>query len=205
MAEANLNIKVKLDNQVSGEMSKIKQGFGGLKNIGQDWVALTAKVYLFTNAVKQLSRFMSGFINEATRNEDAMLRLRNALQLNGEQVDRVSKKYAKFADEIQRTTRYSNDEILELMQQLISVGGVAEAEMERAAKVAMDFASATGRDLSTAGLTVAKAMGGFTGELGRLNIHLDENIPKSQKAIAALEAMEKKFGGMAQGDIGTYS
>lgn len=201
MAEANLNIKVRLQNLVSGEMNKIKQGFGGLKNFKQDWVSLTAKVYLFTNAIKTAARFLSGFISAAIRQEDAVLRLRNALQLNGEQVDRVSRKYVKFADAMQQATRYDDDAILELMQQLVSVGGVAEAEMERAAKVALDFASATGRDLSTAGLTVAKAMGGFTGELGRYGIKLDETNPKINKAVAALEAMEGKFGGMAQKDV----
>jgi len=204
MAEANLNIKVRLQNLVSGEMNKIKQGFGGLKNFKQDWVSLTAKVYLFTNAIRTASRFLSGFVNAAVKEEDAILRLRNAIQLNGEQVDRVSKKYVEFAQSMQNATRYGDDDVMELMQQLISVGGVTEDQMERAAKAAMDFATATGRDLKTAALTVGKAMGGFTGELSRYGIILDANIPAQEKAIKALEAMEKQFGGMAQQDVNSY-
>lgn len=204
MAEANLNIKVRLQNLVSGEMNKIKQEFGELKNFKQDWVSLTAKVYLFTNAIRTASRFLSGFVNAAVKEEDAILRLRNAIQLNGEQVDRVSKKYVEFARSMQKATRYGDDDVMELMQQLISVGGVTEDQMERAAKAAMDFATATGRDLKTAALTVGKAMGGFTGELSRYGIILGDNIPASQKATRALEEMEKKFGGMAQQDVNSY-
>jgi hypothetical protein len=205
MADTNLNIKVRLQNLVTGELDKIKTGFKGLKNFSQDWVSLTAKVYLFTNAIRTASRFLGSFVSQAMRQEDAIHRLSNAVELNGEQTDRVTQKYVKFATQLQRTTRYGDEELMELMQQLVSVGGVAEAEMERATRVAIDFASATGRDLGTAGLTVAKAMAGATGELSRYGIILGDNIPASQKATRALEEMEKKFGGMAQRDVSTYA
>lgn len=145
------------------------------------------------------------FIGSAIEQEDAIKRLNVALQIQGTYTDALSKKYQNFAESLQKNTRFADDAIEGAMQTLISVGNVGPAMIERATKATLDFADATGRDLNTAALTVAKAAAGFTGELSRYGIVLDDTIPKSQKFDAALSFMEKRFGGAAQENVNTFS
>ena len=195
MASTDLNINLRLHDKASSGLQKFQLTF----------VDLAAKVYVAEQAFRVLNATLGGVIESATRQEDAIQRLNNAMELQGTFTEELSRRYQEFAKKMQQSTRFGDEAIEELMQQLISVGNVAPEMMERAAKAAIDFAAATGRDLKTAALTVGKAMTGFTGELSRYGIIIDQNIPKTEKAKAALEAMERQFGGFAQRDIKTFS
>jgi hypothetical protein len=206
MADQNLNINIKANDKFSREAQQISSN---MKNMGQSvkmtWVDVAAKIYIVQTAFRQLSRVYKTVVEAAQREQDAIHRLTIALEIQGEVTDRVSLKYQSMARSIQQSTRYGNEAVLEAMQTLISVGNVTEENMTRAIKATLDFATATGRDLNTAALTVAKAAAGFTGELSRYGIIIDENIPQTEKFAAALDYINKRFGGAAQKDINTYS
>jgi hypothetical protein len=206
MAVNRIDILLTANDKASAEIKKSEKTISSFsKKVQADFVNIAAKVFVVQQAYRALSSVVGGLINAANRQEDATNRLNNALRIQGSYTERLSSKYQKLAADIQRSTRFGDEEVMELMQQLISIGNVTESQMERAARAATDFAAATGRDLKTAALTVGKAMAGTTGELSRYGIILDQNIPKTKKAEAALEAMEKQFGTAAQRDIGTFS
>lgn len=206
MAQNKLEIELSLDNNAAAGLKKAQKDVEGFSSRARkSFVDLAAKVYLVQQAFRAVSAVMGEMIKAAERQEDATKRLNNALEMQGHFTEETSKRYANFAKELQRSTRYGDEAIQELMQQLISVGNVAPDQMERATQAAIDFAAATGRDLKTAALTVGKAMTGFTGELSRYGIIIDQNIPATEKARAALEAMERQFGGFAQRDVATFS
>ncbi len=206
MTNRELEILLSLRDEVTKKLKHIeKTTKTSTGKMGKDWIKMAAVIGAATIALRAVVRGIKDVTTAAMNQEDATNRLNNALKLQGEFTVDVAKRYDDFAKEMQRSTRFGNEAIQGLMQQLISVGSVAPEQMERATKAAVDFAAATGRDLKTAALTVGKAMTGFTGELSRYGIIIDKNIPATEKATAALEAMERQFGGFAQKDINSYS
>ncbi len=201
-----LIIDLKLNDTASAGLNKAKNNVTSFAAKAKaSFVELAAKVFIVQQAFRALNSIIGGVIRAATEQEDAIKRLNSALQIQGTFTEELSKKYQDFSQELQRSTRFGDEAIQGLIQQLISVGNVGPESMERATRAAIDFAAATGRDLNTAALTVGKAMTGFTGELSRYGIIIDQNIPKTEKAKAALEAMERQFGGFAQKEVNTFS
>ncbi|MCK9324725.1 MAG: hypothetical protein M0P69_04435 [Bacteroidales bacterium] len=199
MSEQNLNVNLRLKDQTSKELDKTQTKFKKFSDsLAKQWIGIGVAIYGTINAVKSV-------INAYAEQEDAVNRLNNALKIQGTFTEDLSRKYQTLAAELQKNTRYGDEAIMQLMQTLISVGNVTEKEMDRAVRVSLDFAAATGRDLKTAALTTAKAAAGFTGELSRYGIIIDQNIPQTKKFEAALAYMEKRFGGMALQDVTTMS
>lgn len=206
MANQDLNIWVRIKDQATKDLNNIRNRFTNFSNTFQaNWASITAGVYLVKRSFDVLSRSIKDVINEANRQEDAIKRLNIALQIQGTFTKDLSKKYVEFSDAMQKTTRFGDEGILEVMQTLVSVGNVAPAKLEEATQAVLDFATATGRDLQTSALTVAKASAGFTGELSRYGIIIDENIPKTEKFSATLKFINERFGGSAQKDISTFA
>lgn len=194
-----LSIIMKLRDEVTNRINSV-QGhlikFGN--NVRKNFLAISASAAGFFVSIKKL-------IEAAAEEEDAVKRLNNALEIQGKFTEQVSNKYQQLARDIQKTTRFADDEVMGLIQQLISLGNVGPREMDRAVKATIDFSSATGKDLNSAALIVSKAMNGMTGSLTKFGIEIDQNIPKTQKAEKALESLEKHFGGFAQKDIQSFS
>ena len=63
--------------------------------------------------------------------------------------------------------------------------------------LALDIATATGKDLDTVALSLSKAYNGNLGALTKLGIPLDANIIKTKDFQAATDQLQKLFGGSA--------
>ena len=84
-----------------------------------------------------------------------------------------------------------------------ATGDVTEAQ--KLNNLAIDISAATGKDLETVSLGLAKAYNGNIGALTRLGIPLDENIIKTKDFDAAAEELTKLFGGSAQANTETFA
>lgn len=71
--------------------------------------------------------------------------------------------------------------------------------------LAIDISAATGKDLESVALGLAKAYNGNIGALTRLGIPLDENIIKSKDFNAAFSELNKLFGGSAKENTKTLA
>ena len=78
-------------------------------------------------------------------------------------------------------------------------------EIKAATQAALDLSAATGQDLNSAFLLLARAAAGETSMLSRYGITLDESIPKSEKFAAAVEKINEQFGGQAAAQAQTFS
>lgn len=78
-------------------------------------------------------------------------------------------------------------------------------EAQKLQTLALDISAATGKDLETVSLTLAKAYDGQLGALGRLGIPLDENIIKTKDFEAATQQLTDLFGGAAQANADTFA
>ena len=84
-----------------------------------------------------------------------------------------------------------------------ATGDVTQAQ--KLNNLAIDIAAATGKDLESVALGLAKAYNGNIGALTRLGIPLDENIIKSKDFNAAFSELDKLFGGSAKENTKTLA
>jgi hypothetical protein len=71
--------------------------------------------------------------------------------------------------------------------------------------LALDISVATGKDLETVSLTLAKAYTGNIGALTKLGIPLDENIRKTKDFNLVQDELTRLFGGAAKANTETYA
>jgi uncharacterized protein YukE len=76
-------------------------------------------------------------------------------------------------------------------------------ESQRLNNLAVDVSAATGKDLETISLALARAYGGNIGALKRLGIPLDDNIVKTKDFEAATDELQRLFGGAAAANTET--
>lgn len=178
---------------------------GSLGVLGKEIGKIRNYFLLFFFVLRPIQRAFTELMESMTRQEDAVKRLNIALQAQATYTPRVSEQLQDLSKSFQRVTRYGDEAVQEVMQQLITIGGVMPYQLKRVTQAVLDFSSATGRDLATSALIMAKAASGFTGELSRYGIIIEKNIPKTEKFNTVLEFIEKRMGGVAQKDVETIA
>ena len=98
----------------------------------------------------------------------------------------------------------ADDDLRPAMQTLVTATGDV-AKSQALLQTALDASAATGKDLQTVTLAIAKASNGQIGALTRLGIPLDANIVKTKNFGAAIDVMNAKFGGQAAAAADTYA
>lgn len=78
-------------------------------------------------------------------------------------------------------------------------------ESQKLLQLSMDISAATGKDLNSVTLAMAKAANGNIGALTRLGVPIDANIVKTKDFGAAVDILSQKFGGQAQAAADTYA
>ena len=78
-------------------------------------------------------------------------------------------------------------------------------EAQKLNNLALDISAATGKDLETVSITLAKAYDGNFGSLKKLGIPLDEAILKSKDFNLVQGELVKLFGGAAAANTATYA
>lgn len=78
-------------------------------------------------------------------------------------------------------------------------------EAQKLNNLAIDIAAATGRDLDSVSLTLAKSYGGNYTALKKLGIPLDENILKTKDFDLITQELTETFGGSAKANTETFS
>lgn len=84
-----------------------------------------------------------------------------------------------------------------------ATGDVTEAQ--KLNNIAIDISAATGKDLETVSLALAKASLGNLGALTKLGVPLDANIIKTKDFDKAVATLTKTFGGSAKANTETFA
>lgn len=159
----------------------------------------------FKKAFSVVTDSLSKAVTEAIASEDAVNKLNTSLRLAGTFSEGASQRFQDLASEMQRTTIYSDEQVLSIATLARNYTKTNE-EAIKLTKATIDFASATGTDAESA---VRKLGGTLSGELGagltKLNPEL-KNFTKSQlEAGAAIDSFSNKFLGAAQANSETFS
>jgi hypothetical protein len=140
--------------------------------------------------------FMVSSIDAFSKQEAAVKKLDVALGKN-------TKNLQAYATALQKVTKYADEEIAEVMARL-SFYTKDEAMIKKLTKATLDFATAKGLDLVSAGELVAKTIGGETNALGRYGIQIEKGVTGTAKMNEVVESMAKLFGGQATSELETF-
>lgn len=196
--KARIEAEDRASNVLRGVESRFSRFGGVLKS------ALAIGAGAAVAAVGSLAFALRGSVDAASEAEDAAKRLNNALAPLGASAAGVSQALREQANALQQVTRFDDDAIVS-GQALLAIYVQNEEQLKSGTQAAVDFAAATGTDISTAFKLIAKAAAGNTAALSRYGIILDENIPKGEKFAAVLSQVADTMGGRAAADAKTYS
>lgn len=134
---------------VSSAIGAMNRMFATMMNIGK-------KAFLGIAAAMSVATW------KAIKQEKAIFSLTATLKVSGEEVTQNMHRFREFAAEVQRTTKFGDEDTLMLMSLMKSLGVTADA-LEGATKKAIGLATATGRDVQSMAMYIALAeQGEFT-------------------------------------------
>jgi hypothetical protein len=174
--------------KLGGALGKAAKAFGAL-----GIAAGTAAVAIGVDAVKA-----------AVEDQKSQELLADALRNSTKATDGQIKSTEDYIKKTQLATGVSDSKLRPALGNLArATGDVTKAQELNT--LALDISVATGKDVETISLALAKAYDGNIGALRRLGIPLDESIVKSKDFEAATVELEKLFGGSAAAAADTYA
>ena len=207
--EAQKSIKetVSVFKKASNSFKKFGSDLGNaFKSVGKAIFSvqtLVAGVVGFL-AVGKLVGFVKDVTAAASVQEDAINQLNTALRLTGDFTAEASKDMQAFASELQQNSKLGDEVILSQLALAKSFGATND-QAKQLVSAAADLAAATGQTLEFAVRNLGKTFGGLTGELGEVVPDLKNLSKEALESGAAIDFINKRFGGSAQAEIRTFS
>lgn len=157
--------------------------------------AAASAAAIVTLGIKSVKSFMV--------QEDAVNRLRAALIASGDATAYTLPIMQKYASEIQRTTKYGDEQVLAALAYGKNLG-IQTDQLQEAGKAAAGLAAKYSIDLNTAMMLVGRASQGQTQMLARYGIVLDKTGTKEQQFAQLLKIGASSFG-LAEAEAKTLS
>jgi hypothetical protein len=190
--------------KLEGEIDKLA---GTTKKGGEEAAASTPKWQEFAKgmiagfvsvqALEQVGRKLIGFfkdsVKEAAEAETAENNLKNALITTGRAVYANLSHFNRYAEEIQRITKYDDEEIKATQTLLLQITKLNRDGIDQATRGAIGLASVLSIDLHTATRLVTSAMEGNYGALSRYGIRVKETGSETEKQTEILGKLETMF------------
>lgn len=183
---------VKISADVTDIKNQLNQMANNVQGLG---VKTIAAGNLMADAFKRLGdvtiQFVKSSILAFAEHEQAVTRLSIAVGKNAAQ------SLAEYAQELQKTTAFSDDAILSLENQLAQYG-IYPGSVREATAALLKFAAATGVDLPSAGAMLAKAMAGQSRELKNYGIDVSVAGTRSENLQKVITGLNSKFVNAAE-------
>lgn len=184
--EAILRLRDEFSSPLTQAMGKIGSAVAGVVTAG-------AALKLVTDSLKAQAE-----------QEAAINKLNLALANQGHLLGDTSKNLVDYAGALQNVSTYA-DEVILSGEAMLASFGMTEEQIKSTTQVALDFAAATGTDLTAAVNLLGKAYAGNTAALGRYGIVVDENLKGTAKFDAVIKQLSDRFGGSALAATKTYT
>lgn len=180
-----------------GQIGKLLDGFGNTLKKAAGAVGL----YLGT---REIIRFAKESLEAFGQIEDAVNDLGSAYDLIGKSRTLAGPEIKPFAEEMERTTRYTIAQVMEMAAVGARVGKLSGDELKEAIKAAMGLAKAYGTDVVGAMETMSRAREGVTRGLSQFGIKIKEGTSGQDAFNMALEKGHEKFK-LVTDDIYSYN
>lgn len=144
-----------------------------------------------------LSQTFGSQLNAYQEQENALVKLKTALQQTDQLTEDNVKSLTDYAAQLQRTTVFGDEVTETVMAQLLAMGLSVE-QTKQATLQAANLATVMGTDLNTAARAMADLFNGNTGMIGRYVKGLDETIIKSGDLNKIMAMLNERIGGQAE-------
>jgi len=164
------------------------------KNILKYAAGVTAAVAAVAGLVKVGKDLIDAYAVQETAENNLMA----AIRATGEESSISMDAMKAYASSLQDVTLYGDETILSGQSLLQSLADLDQDGLQSVTPHVLDFATAMGIDLKSAMSLVGKTLGSSTNALGRYGIEIDMSGSKSEKLAQLTQALNDKFGGMAE-------
>jgi len=197
-------------DEASKKASGFKATIGDVNDSGTSFLKLSSAVAVGTAAFElakeaghKFIEMLTEGIHAAIEKENAINKLNNSLAQTGKYTAGASADIQAFAEEMRKTTRYTDDQILTNAAYLQSLTYLDTKGLKQATKASADLAAALGMDLNSATSLVAKSIEGNTGALSRYGIQVKKGATETENFANTLKALSQ-FSGRAEADANTF-
>lgn len=198
-ATFNINAIISAVDRASGTFKRVGENAESLGDklgrIGRmaDVAAGFIVASLAQRALGAVQTFVQESMDAFLAQETAIIGLRTQVRNLGESWDEVKDRMIKKAQELQQTTVYGDELIIEAMQRLMTYG-MSTAEVIEYIGAVADLAAAKNIDLKTAADLVGRAYAGYTDTLSRYGIVLEEASNRTLTLRDRLEMLAEQQG-----------
>ena len=185
-------------------IKQVNDGMGGLKTqVSSLLPSFKTMAIAGAAAFGAVSAFAFKAVQAAAEDEKSQALLAAQLKRTFGEQQNLTDSVERYISVTQLRTGTSDTELRDSLGTLIrSTGNLTTSQ--NLLNVAQDVSAATGKDLQSVSLALAKAsLGQFTA-LGKLGIPLDESTKKSKDFGKVLETLEGQFGGAADAAANTF-
>ena len=191
-------------DQYKKGIKQVSDGMGGLKTDVSSLIpSFKTMAIAGAAAFGAVAAFATTAVKAAMEDEASQALLAAQLKRTFGEQQNMTDAVERYISVTQLRTGTSDIELRDSMATLIRVTGNVSTAMDLMT-ISQDISAATGKDLASVSLAVAKAsMGQFTA-LGKLGIPLDESTKKSKDFGKVLETLQGQFGGAADAAANTF-
>lgn len=168
-------------------------------------IALTAVTAGVAAGMAMMAIGIKKATSAAMEQEVAETKLKGALLATGTYTAKLEKSWIDYADKLQRTTTYQDENIISAMGMIQQFAKLNDGEMKRIIPSVLDLSTALGIDLDTASKLVGKTLSGSINAFKRYGIEVDMAGTSSDRLASLTDALNVKFGGQAELMRGTFT
>lgn len=186
-------------------IKQVSDGMGGLKTDVSSLVpSFKTMAIAGVAAFGAVAAFATTAVKAAMEDEKSQALLAAQLKRTFGEQQGLTDAVERYISVTQLRTGTSDTELRDSLATLIRVTGDFRKSQDLLT-ISQDISAATGKDLASVSLAVAKAsLGQFTA-LGKLGIPLDESTKKSKDFGKVLETLQGQFGGAADAAANTFA
>ncbi len=220
--DVTIDIKFKLLEDINKKVGKIEKSFDSLekqtkqnnfafKNMAisltgiNQGLELVGKAFnVFGKVLKSVNRVVKESIDLAGVQEKQEFLLAAALKQKGIFTEELYRRNLQYASSLQELSVFGDEQILQAQKAFIQFG-IEQDQVEALTKATLDLAAAKGMDLVSAADLLARSVGSSTNALSRYGIQIEGAAGSTGRAQAAVEAINRIFGGTSQAEVNTYT
>lgn len=199
------NVTVRIGSKFDkAGVTEANAGLSGLKDkaqavttsIDKNFVQTAVKIYAAVKAVQAFYNQVNQLVAAYEVQDDAERKL-SAAALNNPYINgRGVRSLKEFATEMQRLTRFGDEQIIQQEQWLVGLG-YSEQQIKDVIAASADLASTGMFSLESAVRNVSKTFAGMTGELGEAIPALRDLTTEQLKAGGAVKIIAENYAGLA--------
>lgn len=200
MADNKITVEIELDDKGTAKGFKAveEQAKSSFSEIAKGVFVGQLAVDAFKKALSGAVGIISDSVKEAAKFEESVNALNVALASGGQFSKEVSEGFQAFAQSIQETTKFSDDQVLSSAALLANMTELSNVGLKQATQAALDLSAAYNIDLETATRMIGKAAEGNVSSFGRLGIEIRKGDTDAKTFANTLDELSRISGASAR-------